>query len=944
MSRLHPWIPRLARRSAGRLATLGLLMAALSTAAPAAQAEPGDLDPGFAGFGTGGASIVARPAGWHTRSMALQADGSIVTAGNAGMDLLVMRYLPNGRLDPSFGSDGQVTVTNGQYRLVGLDVALQKDGHVVVAGSVSPEDDFFVARLTPSGQLDASFGHQGMVFTDFEGGDDRANAVVIQADGKIVAAGVARIGGDDDFGVARYLPDGSLDASFAGDGKGSVGFGENDTAFDMALQPDGKLLLVGKRDGSLNADFAIARMNPDGSPDASFGGGNGQVAVGFGDIVESARAVALQPDGKIVVAGDGISQIHLARFLADGLLDRSFDGDGKRTIDASDSNVADLAVQPDGRIVLVGDRDIRAGDGKVYDRIVVWRLNGDSTADDSFDGDANVFFDGMSAIGTALVLQPDGRILVSGTTFDGNQILLRYWQDGSLDDGGRQVLGWDEPGFPPGSKETAYAMAVQEDGRILLAGEIENADRTESDAGLARFLPDGRPDASFGRNGRLTFGFGSHDAARAVAVQPDGRIVVAGSFRSGRTVNFMLARFHPDGDVDNSCAVFGQNLVDFQGGDDRAFALALAPEGKIVLAGEVFDGSRTVFGVARFDSTCVLDPSFDGDGKRTHAFGAGLEHAARAVVAQPDGKIVVGGQVGTDFGLLRLSESGGLDLTFGAGGHTRTEMGGPAILSALLRNPANGRFIAAGTRVIDLDNDMALAEYTADGQLASCSDFPCSNWTTGKAFVDFGASDVATSLARRADGSLVVAGCSGGQFAWAQVSRRQGSGVPTVPRQVTTDFVGSGECAHAMAFTGADRMLLAGKQVFGGGAVAHFALARYEFTVDGSVGSPTPSATPTDTPSATATVTTMASSTATSTPTPTATTTATSPATSTATPTPTATPTGTEKPTITATATVHATANATASATATRDTPTRTPTTMVAASTVGAYLPLVMRP
>lgn len=946
--------PRHPRRIARRLAALSVLLAALDARAPAAQAEPGDLDRTFAGFGSGGAALVAQPPDARVRAMALQADGRIVTVGEAGRDLLVLRHLPSGVLDPAFDGDGQVTVANGQYTLTGYDVAVQADGHIVVVGVVAPEDDFFVARLTPSGQLDAGFGNQGLVFTDFDGGLDGAYAVAIQPDGKIVAAGMARIGDDDDFGVARYLPSGALDVTFAGDGKGSVGFGENDAAFDLALQPDGKLVLVGERDGSFNADFAVARMNPDGSPDASFGGGNGQLTIGFGGVVEAAHAVALQPDGKIVVAGDGIGEVHLARYLADGLLDRTFDGDGKRTLASSESSLADVAIQPDGRIVLLGHRDLTPDDGSSLPHLTLWRLNDDGSADNTFDGDANASFHGTTALGNALALLPDGRILAMGSTFDQRELLVRFWPDGTLDDGGRQALGWDEPGFPAGSKETAYAMAVQADGRIVLAGEVENAGRTESDAGLARFLPDGLPDASFGRNGRVSFGFGTYDGARAVAIQPDGRIVVAGWFRSGRTVNFMVGRFLPSGEVDNTCAVFGQNLIDFQGGDDRGYALALAPDGKIVVAGEAFDGSQTVFGVARFDATCAVDTTFDGDGRQLYAFAPGTGHAARAVVVQPDRKIVVGGQVGTDFGLVRFHENGSVDRTFGSSGQTRSEMGGPAILTALLRNPASGWLVAAGTRAIGGDNDMALAEYTPDGVLGFCSSFPCSNWTTGKAFVDFGANDAATAIERRTDGSLVVAGCSGGQFAWAQVSRRQGSGVPTVPRKGTTDFAGSGECAHAVRFTGADRLLLAGKQVFGGGAVAHFALSRYEFTVDHTIGTPTPSPTPSPSPSPTATptrtptATATASATATPTATPTASPTPTATDAPTATTTASPTPTATAAPTSTATASAEATATAsaepTASPQATHDAPTRTPTDAAQGTRVGAYLPVATRP
>jgi uncharacterized delta-60 repeat protein len=260
---------------------VGLAVAALALlpAPPAAHAAPGDLDTSFAGFGAGGTVVTRRSAGWYTEAMALQPDGKIVTVGRAGTDLLAMRYLSNGRQDSTFGEGGQVTIPNGQYSLVGEGVAIQADGRIVVAGTISPDDDFFVARLTATGELDDSFGRQGLVFTDFDKDEDGAHAVAIQPDGKIVAAGHARIDGDDDFAVARYNPDGSLDTTFAGDGKGSAGFGENDSATALALQPDGKMVLAGQKKGSLDSDFAVARFNYDGSPDSSFGGADANFAL-----------------------------------------------------------------------------------------------------------------------------------------------------------------------------------------------------------------------------------------------------------------------------------------------------------------------------------------------------------------------------------------------------------------------------------------------------------------------------------------------------------------------------------------------------------------------------------------------------------------------------------------------------------------------------------------
>src|SRR5260221_460199 len=128
-------------------------------------------------------------------------------------------------------------------RMGGTSVAVQADGTIVVAGwSDSHPTNFMLARLSASGALDPSFSGDGYVFTDFAGDADQADAVLIQPDGKIVAAGRAKVGGDYDFAVARYNPDGSLDTTFSGDGKATVGFGGDDAAMDIARQSDGKLV------------------------------------------------------------------------------------------------------------------------------------------------------------------------------------------------------------------------------------------------------------------------------------------------------------------------------------------------------------------------------------------------------------------------------------------------------------------------------------------------------------------------------------------------------------------------------------------------------------------------------------------------------------------------------------------------------------------------------
>lgn len=814
---------------------LALLAAAAGMMARSAGAAPGELDHSFAGFGSEGKVITRGVAmGPGLRGMALQADGKIVVAGYTGIALLVIRYEANGRLDVTFSGDGIATFIHPQFGMRGTSVAVQPDGKLVVAGwtDTNPRN-FLLARVTGTGQLDGSFGNSGYVTTDFDNDTDEINAVLVQPDGQIVAAGRARISGDYDFAVARYNADGSPDTSFSGDGKTSIGFGADEVSWDVALQADGKLVLVGGEIGNpVDGDFEVARLNPDGTPDTTFGN-DGEVKTGLGSFWEAATAVAVQPDGKIVVAGAGhavdhptgcySSDVKVVRYLANGDGDNSFDGDGKLTIGSLSGCMNDVAVQPDGKIILLGAHESGDDDFK----FALYRLNADGTPDATFDGDGRGFYDvGGGDFGKAVALQPDGRIIAYGAS-DGDHALLRLWPDGSFDTGGRQALGFDDPFYGSGSHEEAFALALQDDGRIILAGDIASANFAKRDFALARFSPDGLPDTSYGHQGRVAFGFGGSEFGNAVVLQPDGKAVVAGSVDSGSDTNFMVARFNANGTPDNSFGFSGFNVLDFLGGPDVAQGVALAPDGKIVAGGMAFNGARTVFGVARFNSDGSVDTSFDVDGKQLFEFDPNLAHEAYAVVVQPDGKIVLGGRLGVaDFALVRFNENGSVDGSFGASGTTVTDMGGFDVLRALLL-AEDGNFLAAGLRETG-NVDFALARYTADGLLDT------SFGADGRAFADLGGHDAAYALDVRGDGAIVLAGCSSLRFAVAQFlpdgqidTAFNGTGM------ATTDFVGDAECARGVAFAGPDRIVAGGYQVVSG----HYnmALARFQTTVDASV-------------------------------------------------------------------------------------------------------------
>jgi uncharacterized delta-60 repeat protein/uncharacterized repeat protein (TIGR01451 family) len=302
-------------------------------------------------FGSGG-KVTTDFGGFDAAfGLVVQPDGRIVAAGQGGGgNFALARYNADGSLDPTFGSGGKVTTAIGGA----LGVALQPDGKIVAVGGGGPASDFVAARYNPDGTLDTSFGSGGVVTTDL-GPFEAATAVVIQADGKIVATGSTSSG---NFALVRYNADGSLDASFGSGGIVTTNFGFS-SSFGGALviQADGKIVAAGRG----GTDFLVVRFNGDGSLDTTFGSG-GVVTTDFGGVLfDAAFGVALQSNGKIVAAGSAFNgfsssaDFALARYNADGSLDASFGSGGKVTTDFGGFDVANaVGLQTDGKIVAAG--------------------------------------------------------------------------------------------------------------------------------------------------------------------------------------------------------------------------------------------------------------------------------------------------------------------------------------------------------------------------------------------------------------------------------------------------------------------------------------------------------------------------------------------------------------------------------------------------------------
>jgi uncharacterized delta-60 repeat protein len=330
----------------------------------------GALDPTFDGDGI----LVVH--GMTPNDVAVQSDGKIVVAGLANIDLgdavatdfAVARFNPGGTPDTTFSDDGIATADFNGGEDIGLAVALQTDGKIVVVGSTAPNftgRDFAIARFNDGGTLDTSFSGDGLLRMSLFGGNDRANAVAIQTNGRIVVAGETHGAFDSsDFGLARFRADGRRDLSFSGDGKLRTSFGPFDRAFDVGLQADGKIVAGGSAYGRpAGVDFALARYTPRGRLDPTFSK-DGKQRTDFTGGNDEAHGLVIQPNGRIVLSGSAAPphdpddvDFGLARYRASGRLDLSFSGDGKQRTRFGTNHQDygfDAALQADGRIVVVG--------------------------------------------------------------------------------------------------------------------------------------------------------------------------------------------------------------------------------------------------------------------------------------------------------------------------------------------------------------------------------------------------------------------------------------------------------------------------------------------------------------------------------------------------------------------------------------------------------------
>ncbi len=649
-------------------------------------ANDGSLDTSFSADGY---DMPNPPIEDHTEytAVVVQADDKIVVAKYASAShesFTLMRYNTDGALDTTFDSDGIASTSYaGTYGMgVIKDLAIQTVGSVskimALASAInttSGGSDFILTRYNMDGSLDTTFGTNGITATNFGavGSSNDASALVIQADGKILAVGSSNNGADNDFALARFTANGALDTTFDSDGKLTQSFAGEDVANAVAPQADGSILVFGCSDNgedetgsacspeSYSGKMTMARYSSNGTQDTSFGkGGSATFEQSVG------TNLIMQPSGRIIGVGYGVastSWILLIGLDSDGIFDNSF---GVEFAD-SDAEINAVALQSDGKIIAAGDSVIDPdADASAFS---LARYNADGSLDASFDGDGRVTTNIGDDCGiNAAAIQADEKIVAAGYCWNSAyQIALaRYNPNGSLD------TSFSGDGLVSASTSKTdtriYDMALQSDGKIVLGGLGYTSGESAMYI-LTRYNADGTLDTAFGTNGVTFTPVGTNNAyINAIALQPDGKIVAAGTDES----DFVIARYTTAGVLDTSFGGGDGIAVTDLGAAEEASAIALY-NGKITVAGYQYNANSD-FALARYNADGSLDTSFDTDGLLVTDFNAGSEDEIYAALVQPDGKILAAGKTWSsaasdeDFALVKYNADGSLDTSFGAGG------------------------------------------------------------------------------------------------------------------------------------------------------------------------------------------------------------------------------------------------------------------------------------
>lgn len=669
-------------------------------------------------FGSSGKILTDIGSGSNDQALAMkiQSDGKIVVAGisntNGNNDFTMVRYTSTGLIDTTFGTNGKVITDIGSGSIdFAQSMQIQPDGKIFLAGysNVSGENDYVLVRYDANGKIDLSFGNNGKIITNVSA-NDFVYSMKIQSDGKIILAG-ASFSNNYDFSMVRYTPEGILDTTFGNNGKVITDIGTNSTDYGKAIeiQNNGKILFVGTSNGGSNSDVALLRYNANGTIDTSFAT-NGKVITDVGtNTSDQATSIQVKSDGKILVAGFVNSfnnDFMLMQYTLLGVLDSSFGLNGKVTTDL-----------------------------------------GSSSKDTVYD---------FKLLGSGKILIAGSSMITSTSDF----ALARYLSTGVLDDTFGTTAGKVMTDIGTGSSDVVTSSQIQTGGKIILAGYSNSNINGNYDFALARYYAGGYIDLTFGSQGKIITDINSNsdDYITGIDIQSNGKIVVAGYTNHIGAYDFALARYNNTGTLDTTFGSNGKVITDINSQSmDKSSALKLQSDGKILVAGTTRTGTNHDFVVVRYTSTGVLDTTFGNNGKVITDIGSATWDEAYSLQIQSDGKILVAGisnlSGNQDFTLLRYTTEGVLDTTFGANGKVITNIGANDYAYAM-QIQSDGKILVAGTSYVMGSNDYILARYTTDGSVDT------SFGDNGIVAVDIGvnSNDSADSLTIDDDGTILLSG------------------------------------------------------------------------------------------------------------------------------------------------------------------------------------------
>ena len=760
-------------------------------------------------FGTAGLAFAFVQPGvpHYGRSMAVRPDGTYVIAGSShngtDYDFAAIRFLANGTVDSGFGTAGHVLTSLGSFiHDQGYKAMIQGDGKLIVAGkTTNASDDFALVRYTSAGVLDSTFGTSGKVVTSLSTGSEFATGAALQSDGKIVVTGYVTNGSNTDFAAIRYLGDVVIPPAKIGVKVGPLATDPSIT--DSQATP----ISLGSTELGTPSSRSFTIVNSGGQ------------TLNVTSITAPTGFSVLNAPSSVIAGGSATFQV---RLTATGT--GTFSGSVLIANDDATANPFHLPVTG----VVTGNAALP--------EIVVY--DGPNTAGAQIlDGQASVL-----AFGTTTRGSPVTRSITIGNA--GGQALAI---SGITAPVGFTVLS--APASVPASGSVTFQVRLDATAASSYSGNvvINNNDANEASFDFPLngnvFVPlSGSLDATFGTGGYTTTSFGSNGQhyGRAVAVQTDGKIVLAGSAFTGTADDFAIVRYNVDGSLDSSFGSSGKVTTPIGIDYDQATCVAIQTDGKILAGGTSSNGVNYDFALARYNTNGTLDSAFGSGGKVTVAVGSGYD-GAQSIIVLADGKIVLGGYASNgsnnDLALLKFTSTGALDTAFGSAGIVMTDFGGTQDSVNAMLLQSDGKIVAAGSTGTGLTNQFALARYNSNGSLDS------SFGTAGKVTTAFGSSsDIAYAAILQGDGKIVVAGSAfvSGSDDFA-LARYLANGMLDTSfgssGKVTTTIGGTSDSAHAVALDGTGRIVAAGP-TSSGSSNDDFAVVRYlsNGTLDSSFG------------------------------------------------------------------------------------------------------------